>query len=83
MAASYRVFCTHPLKALNLPPLYYLGPKLHRRKFFFLCCLTCFDMTIASVPYQNFESILWYGTEEIAMSKQFNQHRKKNYGGEI
>ena len=34
------------------------SPKLFRAlispyKFFFLCCLTCFDMAIASVPYQS------------------------------
>ena len=34
-------------------------------------------MAIASVPYQIIESILWYGTEGIATSKQVKQHRTK------
>ena len=42
--------------------------------------LTCFDMEIASVPYQNIKLILWYDTKAISVSKQVKQHRKKNLG---
>ena len=42
------------LRALKLASPKLFRPKFHP-KFFFLCCLTCFDVAIASVPYQSIE----------------------------